>query len=241
MKRMHKLIVMSATYQQSSRARPNCSRRTRTTVCWPAARAFGWKRRSSAIPPCGPAACCRRASAARASSRPQPPGVTTEGTYGGLAWKVSPGGDRYRRGLYTFTKRTAPFAMVDDVRRPERRGLCGPPRGVQHAAPGADAAERPGLRRGRTGPRPLAGRSGGPGRGTRRRPVPPLPDPAPSPTRYRDWSAFLHSQKRRFDPRNSTPRRSPGPARATPASAPPGPFWHACCSTSTRRSPRAEP
>jgi hypothetical protein len=42
---------------------------------------------------------------------PQPPGVTTEGTYGGLAWKVSPGGDRYRRGLYTFTKRTAPYAM----------------------------------------------------------------------------------------------------------------------------------
>jgi hypothetical protein len=42
---------------------------------------------------------------------PQPPGVTTEGTYGGLAWNVSSGADRYRRGLYTFTKRTAPYAM----------------------------------------------------------------------------------------------------------------------------------
>src|SRR5207249_10486271 len=42
---------------------------------------------------------------------PQPPGVSTEGAYGGLAWKVSPGGDRYRRGLYTFSKRTAPYAM----------------------------------------------------------------------------------------------------------------------------------
>jgi hypothetical protein len=38
--------------------------------------------------------------------------VTTEGTYGGLEWKISPGGDRYRRGLYTFTKRTAPYAMA---------------------------------------------------------------------------------------------------------------------------------
>jgi hypothetical protein len=37
--------------------------------------------------------------------------VTTEGTYGGLNWKVSDGEDRYRRGLYTFTKRTAPYAM----------------------------------------------------------------------------------------------------------------------------------
>ena len=43
---------------------------------------------------------------------PQPPGVSSEGAYGGLAWNVSPGGDRYRRGLYTFTKRTAPFAMT---------------------------------------------------------------------------------------------------------------------------------
>jgi hypothetical protein len=41
---------------------------------------------------------------------PQPPGVTTEGTYGALAWKPSEGEDRYRRSLYTFAKRTAPFA-----------------------------------------------------------------------------------------------------------------------------------
>lgn len=43
---------------------------------------------------------------------PQPPGVTSEGTYGPLEWKVSQGEDRFRRGLYTFMKRTAPFAMA---------------------------------------------------------------------------------------------------------------------------------
>lgn len=42
---------------------------------------------------------------------PQPPNVTTEGTYGRLQWKVSEDEDRYRRGLYTFSKRTAPYAM----------------------------------------------------------------------------------------------------------------------------------
>ncbi|RPH37842.1 MAG: DUF1553 domain-containing protein, partial [Planctomycetota bacterium] len=42
---------------------------------------------------------------------PQPPGITTEGTYGPLTWTVSSGEDRYRRGLYTFAKRTAPYAM----------------------------------------------------------------------------------------------------------------------------------
>jgi hypothetical protein len=42
---------------------------------------------------------------------PQPPGITTEGAYGPLTWTVSSGEDRYRRGLYTFAKRTAPYAM----------------------------------------------------------------------------------------------------------------------------------
>ncbi len=43
---------------------------------------------------------------------PQPPNVTTEGTYGSLAWNVSAGEDRFRRSLYTFTKRTSPFALT---------------------------------------------------------------------------------------------------------------------------------
>jgi hypothetical protein len=42
---------------------------------------------------------------------PQPPGITSEGAYGPLVWTVSAGEDRYRRGLYTFAKRTAPYAM----------------------------------------------------------------------------------------------------------------------------------
>jgi hypothetical protein len=43
---------------------------------------------------------------------PQPANVSTEGAYGGLAWNVSTGDDRWRRSLYTFTKRTAPFALL---------------------------------------------------------------------------------------------------------------------------------
>ncbi len=42
---------------------------------------------------------------------PQPASVA-EGSYGGMTWNVSPGPDRFRRGLYTFSKRTAPFAML---------------------------------------------------------------------------------------------------------------------------------
>ena len=40
---------------------------------------------------------------------PQPASVTGL-AYGGTKWNPSPGEDRYRRSLYTFSKRTAPFA-----------------------------------------------------------------------------------------------------------------------------------
>ena len=40
---------------------------------------------------------------------PQPASVT-ELAYGGAQWPVSEGEDRYRRSLYTFNKRTAPYA-----------------------------------------------------------------------------------------------------------------------------------
>ena len=43
---------------------------------------------------------------------PQPASVTTEGAYGRFDWKVPTGEDRYRRGLYTFMKRTTPYAMT---------------------------------------------------------------------------------------------------------------------------------
>jgi hypothetical protein len=41
---------------------------------------------------------------------PQPAGVT-EVAYGNPKWKASSGEDRYRRSIYTYQKRTAPFAM----------------------------------------------------------------------------------------------------------------------------------
>jgi len=49
---------------------------------------------------------------------PQPEAITTEGAYGAFKWQVSSGGDRYRRSLYTFAKRTAPFAMLQTFDAP---------------------------------------------------------------------------------------------------------------------------
>ena len=42
---------------------------------------------------------------------PQPPGVT-DLSRGNLPWIVATGKDRYRRGLYTFWKRTSPYPSL---------------------------------------------------------------------------------------------------------------------------------
>jgi hypothetical protein len=112
MKHIHRLIVMSATYRQSSRVAPDLLARDPENTLL----AHGPRVRLEAE--------LIRDSVLRASGLlspkiggpsvfpPQPASVTTEGTYGKLPWKASEGEDCYRRGLYTFTKRTAPFAMT---------------------------------------------------------------------------------------------------------------------------------
>ena len=112
MKRMHKLIVMSTTYQQSSRTTRELLAKdpeNRLLARSPRVRLEAEVIRDAAIYSGG---LLFEKIGGPSVFPPQPAGVTTEGTYGGLEWKISPGGDRYRRGLYTFTKRTAPYAMA---------------------------------------------------------------------------------------------------------------------------------
>jgi hypothetical protein len=112
MKRMHKLIVMSATYQQAWRATPALLAKdpeNRLLARGPRVRLEAEAIRDAALRSSG---LLSERIGGPSVFPPQPPGVSTEGTYGGLDWKVSPGGDRFRRGLYTFSKRTAPYAMA---------------------------------------------------------------------------------------------------------------------------------
>ncbi len=111
LKAMHRLIVTSATYRQSSSTDEIALAKDPTNVLL--SRAPRMRLEAEQI----------RDVALRASGLlstkiggpsvfpPQPASVTSEGAYGGLEWKVSEGEDRYRRGTYTFAKRTAPYAM----------------------------------------------------------------------------------------------------------------------------------
>jgi hypothetical protein len=110
-KKMHRTLVTSATYRQSSRVTPAMLERDPQNKLLGRAPRFRLDAelvRDAALRACG---LLSPKLGGPSVFPPQPASVTSEGTYGALAWNVSPGEDRYRRGLYTFTKRTAPYAM----------------------------------------------------------------------------------------------------------------------------------
>lgn len=117
-KKLHRLIVTSRTYRQSSRiAGAGAEKDGENTLLWrgPRHRLEAEQIRDSALAVCG---MLSQKMGGPGVFPPQPPGVTTEGTYGAMEWKTETGEDRYRRSLYTFTKRTAPFAMSNTFDAP---------------------------------------------------------------------------------------------------------------------------
>lgn len=117
LKNLHRLLVLSATYRQSSQVTPEryaadpvnsflgrASRRRLDAefVLDSTLRASGLLSNKMGGPGVRP---------------PQPAGVT-EVAYGNPSWTPSDGADRYRRGIYTFLKRTAPFAIFQSFDAP---------------------------------------------------------------------------------------------------------------------------
>jgi hypothetical protein len=118
MKQMHRLIVTSATYRQSARVTPELQARdpqNRLLARGPRFRLEAELIRDLALKSSG---LLSPRLGGPSVFPPQPASVTSEGTYGALSWTVSAGPDRYRRGLYTFSKRTAPYAMFNTFDAP---------------------------------------------------------------------------------------------------------------------------
>ena len=122
-KAMHRLIVTSATYRQSSKAPPEQIARDPNNVLM--ARGSRFRVEAETV----------RDVALRASGLlnlrlggpsvypPQPDGVTSL-AYGQAAWPTSSGADRYRRGVYTYVKRAAPFAAFSLMDAPSPELAC---------------------------------------------------------------------------------------------------------------------
>ncbi len=110
-KKLDRLIVTSATYQQSSRVSPELLERdpqNRLLARAPRLRLEAELVRDYALSVSG---LLSGKIGGPSVFPPQPASVTTDGAYVPFEWKVSTGEDRYRRGLYTFMKRTTPYAM----------------------------------------------------------------------------------------------------------------------------------
>jgi hypothetical protein len=105
---MHRLIVTSATYRQSSRVSPQLHQKDPSNVLLargPRLRVEAETVRDIALAASG---LLNEKIGGPSVYPPQPAGVS-ELSYGAMTWPTSDGPDRYRRGLYTYLKRTSPY------------------------------------------------------------------------------------------------------------------------------------
>jgi hypothetical protein len=111
LKQLHRLIVTSNTYRQDSTVTPPLAARDPQNLLLargPRVRLEAEVIRDSMLKAAGLLSTKMDGPGVRP---PQPEGVT-EVAYGAPTWQPSQGEDRYRRGIYTFQKRTAPFAFT---------------------------------------------------------------------------------------------------------------------------------
>ena len=106
MKRLHREIVLSATYRQSIGPAPKQDLQNRLLSSFPHRRLDAERIRDALLSASG----LLTRSVGGSSVYPPQPASVSEMAYGSAAWPTSTGADRYRRSLYTFSKRTAPFA-----------------------------------------------------------------------------------------------------------------------------------
>jgi hypothetical protein len=117
MKKLHRLIVTSETYQQSANVTPEQLRldsENKYLARFPRIRLEAEMVRDSVLRNSG----LLTEKIGGPSVRPPQPDGVTEVAYGAPKWNASSGEARYRRSLYTFTKRTAPFALYNTFDAP---------------------------------------------------------------------------------------------------------------------------
>jgi uncharacterized membrane protein/mono/diheme cytochrome c family protein len=123
MKAMHKLIVTSSTYRQSSRVTPELQQKDPQNVLLtrgPRLRVEAEVVRDIALSASGLLA---EKVGGPSVYPPQPPGIENL-SYGPTPWVTSTGEERYRRGMYTFLKRTALYPGLTTFDAPTAEVTC---------------------------------------------------------------------------------------------------------------------
>jgi mono/diheme cytochrome c family protein len=119
LKAVHKTIVMSATYRQDSKASPELLQRdpyNRLLARGPRLRLEAEMIRDQALAIAG---LLSKKMGGPSVFPPQPEGLW-QVVYSGDKWETSKGDDRYRRGVYTFWRRTVPHPAMTTFDAPSR-------------------------------------------------------------------------------------------------------------------------
>ncbi len=117
-KRMHKLIVMSAAYRQSSNARPELKERDPGNTLFARQNRLRLSAelvRDAALQASG----LLYPAIGGESIRPPQPESVSKLTYGGSKWEQNQGKEKYRRGLYVHYQRTSPYPQMVNFDAPD--------------------------------------------------------------------------------------------------------------------------
>jgi hypothetical protein len=120
MKAIHRLIVTSTTYRQSSRLTPALLQKDPQNKLYargPRVRLSAETVRDNALAVSG--LLCRKAGGPPVRP-PQPPGIWTVTGVVDNTYRTSEGEDRYRRGLYTVWRRSSPYPSFVAFDAPDR-------------------------------------------------------------------------------------------------------------------------
>ena len=118
-KALHRQIVLSAVYRQSLADPPSSDPDNRLLSVFPRRRLGAEVLRDALLSAAGQLT----AKLGGPSVYPPQPATVMQLAWGNPAWNTSSGEDRFRRSLYTFSKRTAPFAAFSTFDGPSGE-LC---------------------------------------------------------------------------------------------------------------------
>ncbi len=124
MKQMHRLIVTSAVYRQSSHQRKELESRdpeNRLLARQSRLRLPAELVRDAALSAAG---LLNPEVGGRSVRPPQPAGVAELAYAGSVKWAESKGMDRYRRGLYIHYQRTTPYPLLSNFDAPDSNVTC---------------------------------------------------------------------------------------------------------------------
>jgi mono/diheme cytochrome c family protein len=122
LKKLHQTIVLSATYRQSSAVTPMLQERdpdNRWLARAPRYRLDAEGIRDTALSISG----LLSSKVGGPSVFPYQPDGVWDVPYSSLSWQTSKGEDRYRRGVYTFIRRTSPYPTMANFDGPSRE-IC---------------------------------------------------------------------------------------------------------------------